>query len=126
MVGVTSPLSAPNPKVRDVTSAEFKRSLADQVPPTAMSRSLAALWWAKKGKWDTAHALVMDDADGDGAWVHAYLHRLEGDLGNARYWYRQAQRSPEDGSLETEWELIVGTLLDSARRHDLKPMAPST
>ena len=61
-----------------------------------MSAPLAALWWAKKGDWDKAHRLVMDEQSAEAAWVHAYLHRVEGDLGNAGYWYRQAHKpSPQ-------------------------------
>ena len=54
---------------------------------------LAALWWAAKGEWDKAHEIVQDEDDADAAWVHAYLHRVEGDLGNAGYWYRRAGKS---------------------------------
>jgi hypothetical protein len=72
---------------------------------------LRALWFAAKGDWDKAHALVMDATGADAAWVHAYLHRVEGDLDNARYWYRQARRPGASGALETEWDAIVAALL---------------
>ena len=73
--------------------------------------ALAALWWAGKDNWDKAHDIVMSDEGKDCAWVHAYLHRVEGDLGNARYWYRQAGRSAASGPLPAEWEGIVRALL---------------
>ena len=76
---------------------------------------LAALWWAAKGNWDQAHKIVQDESDADAAWVHAYLHRVEGDLGNAGYWYRQAGQPVAKDSLEAEWERIVSALLGSGK-----------
>ena len=73
-----------------MTPAAFKRSLAQAVPPRAVSAALQGLWWAGKGDWDKAHRTVMDDPLRQAALVHAYLHRLEGDPGNAEYWYRKA------------------------------------
>ena len=75
-----------------MTLAEFKRSLSKSKPPAEAAPALAALWWAGKDKWDQAHKIVMDEGGKDCAWVHAYLHRVEGDLDNARYWYRRAGR----------------------------------
>jgi hypothetical protein len=69
-----------------MTFAEFKRSLTKTKPPAGLAPALQGLWWAAKDDWDKAHAIVMDEAGKDCAWVHAYLHRQEGDLGNARYW----------------------------------------
>lgn len=90
----------------------FKGSLARDRPPAGLSEALEALWWDAKGDWDQAHARAQDDAGAAGAWVHAYLHRKEGDLGNARYWYRQAGRKPvTNAPLEAEWEEIARTLL---------------
>ena len=66
-----------------MTFAEFKRTLTQSEPPTGLLPPLAALWWAGKGQWDNAHQIVMDEDDQESAWVHAYLHRVEGDLGNA-------------------------------------------
>jgi hypothetical protein len=97
-----------------VTPAAFQLTLSHKVPPRAVSAPVAALWWAKKGDWDKAHKLVMDEASAEAAWVHAYLHRVEGDLGNARYWYGQARRPPARGALEAEWEAIVAELLAGA------------
>jgi hypothetical protein len=96
-----------------MTPAAFKRSLTDAMPPDGLSPALAALWWAGKPDWDKAHNLVMTANDADSAWVHAYLHRMEGDRDNARYWYRQARRKPADGDLAVEWAAIVAALLDS-------------
>jgi hypothetical protein len=99
-----------------VSMADFKASLSDTAPAPQLSAPLAALWWAANGKWDEAHKLVQDEAGEDSAWVHAYLHRLEGDLGNAGYWYRQAGKPVAAGSLETEWNAIVSALRDTARQ----------
>ncbi len=92
--------------------ARFERSLAAGVAPADAGPALAALWWARKGEWDKAHRLVMDEGGREAAWVHAYLHRVEGDLDNARYWYRQARRPAASGALEEEWKAIAAALLD--------------
>jgi hypothetical protein len=93
-----------------MTPAAFERSLSNAAPPKALEPALQALWWAKKGDWDKAHRLVMDERSREAAWVHAYLHRVEGDEGNAGYWYRQAQRRPAAGALDAEWAAIVAAL----------------
>ena len=98
-----------------MTSAAFKRSRAAAEPPDGLSAALAALWWAGKDEWDRAHAIVMNAADADCAWVHAHLHRREGDLDNARYWYRQARREAASGAFDAEWESIAADLLAAAR-----------
>ena len=94
-----------------MTLAEFKRSLAKAKPPK-LPPALAALWWAGKDNWEKAHGIVMDEGGQDAAWVHAYLHRVEGDLANARYWYRQAQRPVSSKPLAAEWDTIAETLLE--------------
>jgi hypothetical protein len=91
--------------------AEFKASLLGATPAPQSDAPLAALWWAAKGGWDRAHKIVQDEETADAAWVHAYLHRVEGDLGNAGYWYRRAGRAVAEGSLEAEWEGIASALL---------------
>jgi hypothetical protein len=96
-----------------VNMAEFKSSLLGAAPAPQLDAPLAALWWAAKSNWDQAHRLVQDEATVDAAWVHAYLHRVEGDLSNAGYWYRQAGRPVATDSLETEWERISAALLGS-------------
>jgi hypothetical protein len=94
-----------------VTPHAFSATLSNKVPPPALSAPLAALWWAKKGEWDKAHRLVMEASGPDAAWVHAYLHRVEGDLGNAGYWYRQARKPAASGDLDGEWAAILEALL---------------
>jgi hypothetical protein len=96
-----------------MTPAEFERTLAKPRPPDGIAPALAALWWAGKDDWDKAHKLVMDEDGADCAWVHAYLHRVEGDLDNARYWYRRARRKPAEDNLKAEWLTIASALLGS-------------
>jgi len=91
--------------------AEFKASFSSAAPAPQLDAPLAALWWASKGEWNQAHKIVQDEPTADAAWVHAYLHRVEGDLGNAGYWYRRAAKPVAAGSLETEWEGIAAALL---------------
>ena len=98
-----------------MTLAEFKASVTKQVPPSDLAPPVQALWWAAKGDWDKAHTIVMNDESREAAWVHAYLHRVEGDLGNAGYWYRQAGQPVAKDSLEAEWERIVSALLGSGK-----------
>jgi hypothetical protein len=93
-----------------VTLDEFRATLSDTSPPN-VSPALIALWHDARGDWEKAHD-VAQDVDGDsGSWVHAYLHRKEGDLGNAGYWYRQARRPVANNALSDEWNGIVATLL---------------
>jgi hypothetical protein len=99
-----------------VTAEEFAQSLEAGTPPAWLGPALRALWWAGKRDWERAHDLVMNDEGADAAWVHAHLHRLEGDLGNAAYWYRRAGQPVESGALEAEWSAIVTALLAAAGR----------
>ena len=94
-----------------MTMAEFKASMKQAKPLASLAPALAALWWAGKKEWDKAHRIVMNEGGKDCAWVHAYLHRRDGDLDNARYWYRQAGRSVATGSLAEEWTKIAAALL---------------
>ncbi|WP_249135304.1 hypothetical protein [Bradyrhizobium sp. AUGA SZCCT0222] len=94
---------------------DFRASLSGTSPTPSPEPPLAALWWAAKGQWDEAHKIVQDENTRDAAWVHAYLHRVEGDLGNAGYWYRQAGQPVAKDSLEAEWERIVSALLGSGK-----------
>ena len=94
--------------------AAFKASLSGAAPAPGLPAPLAALWWAARGDWDQAHRIVQDEETSQAAWVHAYLHRVEGDLGNAGYWYRRTGKPAATGSLEAEWEAIASTLLGSA------------
>ena len=94
---------------------DFRDSLSEAAPAPELNPPLVALWWAGKGNWDAAHRIVQDESDKNSAWVHAYLHRVEGDLGNAGYWYRQAGRPVATSPLEAEWERMVSELLAGAR-----------
>ena len=91
--------------------AAFKASVAKQTPPGDLAPPAQALWWAAKGDWDKAHTIVMKDESREAAWVHAYLHRVEGDLPNAGYWYRTAGKPVASGALDAEWSAIVAGLL---------------
>ena len=93
-----------------MTLTEFQRTLKDASPPY-VPPLLLALWQDAKGDWEAAHRIAQDVGDADGAWVHAYLHRKEGDLSNARYWYRLAGQQPATDTLESEWARIVVDLL---------------
>ena len=93
---------------------ELRRSVAqDATPPVDTSLAVQALWHAARGDWPAAHTCAQEDKSRDGSWVHAYLHRQEGDLGNAGYWYAQARRPmPATGvSLEAEWAGLAAALL---------------
>ncbi|MFC1458068.1 hypothetical protein ACETIH_15390 [Microvirga arabica] len=91
----------------------FEASLHHAKPPEDWSSALQALWLDANGQWDKAHSLVqVDEADRQCAWVHAYLHRKEGDLSNAAYWYRRFGHPVATGSLTHERQLIAGSLLD--------------
>lgn len=98
-----------------MSPSAFSRSLSNEKPPVALTPALIALWWAGKDDWDKAHKIVMDEDGADCGWVHAYLHRLEGDFDNAGYWYRRARREVATGGLQAEWSAIVAALLQSKR-----------
>src|ERR1043165_5829984 len=91
--------------------SDFRASLTEGAPAQGLEPPLAALWWAAKGDWNQAHKIVQDEDTADAAWVHAYLHRVEGDLSNAAYWYRKAEKPEASGSLEAEWAGIASALL---------------
>ena len=92
----------------------FEASMEGAAPPASASMAVAALWWDAKGNWNRAHACAQAQEDRDGAWVHAYLHRKEGDQDNAAYWYRRAGKPMATGPLEAEWRAILKALLASA------------
>lgn len=92
----------------------FKSSMSGDIPPMDIPSTLAALWYAGKGDWERAHNIAQDIPTREGSWVHAYLHRVEGDRGNANYWYNRAGRSMPASTLEEEWEAIVKAMLASA------------
>jgi hypothetical protein len=91
----------------------FKASLTAAAAPPGSSPLLRALWLDGKGDWAGAHAIAQDVDDGDGALVHAYLHRKEGDTSNAGYWYRRARQPFFEGTLGAEWEALVLRFLGS-------------
>ena len=89
-----------------MTTEEFRN--ADEKD---LAGPLLALWLAGRGEWERAHEVAQEIDDKDGAWVHAYLHRQEGDTANAAYWYRRAGRRMPNEPLSQEWEQMVGALL---------------
>lgn len=94
--------------------SEFKSSLTAPNPPEGISSQLEALWFDGKGDWKSAHDLADGPADKLSARIHAYLHRKEGDIWNADYWYRRAGEIRPDISLEAEWEMLVNRILKSS------------
>ncbi len=90
---------------------DFKESLSGAQPPGNVSEYIKALWYDANGNWDKAHNLVQDINDTKASWIHAYLHRREGDTSNADYWYSKAGKKRPLVSLEMEWEQIVNALL---------------
>ena len=89
----------------------FRATLDQDAPPAGMAAPLRALWWDAKGDWNGAHAQVQrDEGNPECDWVHAYLHRKEGDAANAGYWYRSAGRKAAAGPLEREWTAIAAAL----------------
>lgn len=98
-----------------MTPQQFQQSLADTTPPAGLTGPLEALWHAAKGDWQRAHMIVQkDESDPVHAWIHAHLHREEGDLGNAAYWYRRAGRPVADGDIAMERASIAEVLLNTA------------
>jgi len=94
-----------------MTIDAFRQSLSAADPPGGIRPALAALWHDARGDWGAAHRLAQDVDDAEGAWVHAYLHRKEGDAENAAYWYRRARQPIASDTLEQEWTRIVTALL---------------
>jgi hypothetical protein len=100
-----------NETVAAITFEVFKDSIAQPDPPAGLAPLLEALWHDGRGNWKRAHEIAQEIESPDAAWVHAYLHRKEGDLSNASYWYRRAGRQVATDSLDAEWEALVGALL---------------
>lgn len=94
-----------------MTLHEFRESLQNDEPLSSLSLALAGLWWDAKGDWTKAHESAQQDEGPDGSWVHAYLHRKEGDLSNADYWYGRAGKPSQRGDLDQEWREIAKALL---------------
>jgi hypothetical protein len=95
-----------------MTLQEFRNSLSNDEPPS--QSALAGLWWDAKGDWTRAHESAQQDEGPAGAWVHAYLHRKEGDDSNAGYWYGRAGREPARIPFEQEWTKIAESLLNDS------------
>jgi hypothetical protein len=95
-----------------MTLQEFKDSLLTDQPPKNLGVHLLSLWWGGKGDWHRAHDLVQDGQDSGTSWIHAWLHRVEGDEGNASYWYGRAGRRKPDLPLDREWEQLAAHFLD--------------
>ena len=93
-----------------MTIDEFRNTITSSSPPS-VSPALIALWHDARGDWDAAHEVVQGVKDDSGAWVHAYLHRKEGDLQNAEYWYRRAGKPVATSALDDEWAAMVTLLL---------------
>ena len=94
-----------------MTLDDFKATLTAADPPAGITPALVALWHDGHGDWDAAHGVAQDIDDRTGAWIHAYLHRKEGDASNAAYWYRRAEKPVATTSLDAEWDAIVTALL---------------
>ncbi len=94
------------------TVEQFRTSLAEDAPPADADLALQAIWWAGKGEWDRAHGCAQQrEGNADCDLVHAHLHRVEGDLANAGYWYRRAGAAVAHGPLDAEWTAIAARLL---------------
>ncbi len=94
-----------------MTRSAFIESIKDISCPEDLSKYMQSLWWDAKGEWHIAHELIDHLEDPISAHVHAYLHRVEGDIWNARYWYRKANKEEYRGSLQQEWNILVDMYL---------------
>lgn len=94
-----------------MTFDDFKNTLSADTPPEGINELLTAQWYAAKGDWERSHSIAQDIPDRNGAWIHAYLHRVEGDIGNAGYWYSAAGKPMPNNTLEMEWEELVRAML---------------
>jgi hypothetical protein len=90
---------------------EFQKTLSSAKPPAGISDYLKSLWYDATGDWENAHNIIQNIDDKTAAWIHAYLHRKEGDTGNADYWYQRAGKKRPVTTLEQEWEDIVNDLI---------------
>ena len=90
--------------------SDFEQSLAANSPLLDLAPALEALWWLRNGDWDKAHVMVQALSSSDAAWVHAHLHRVEGDLENAAHWYRRAGKDVAQTSLKEEWQVLARAL----------------
>ena len=93
----------------------FIESLKGNHPPVGLSPYLLSLWYDAKGDWTKAHEIIQDEEDKEGSWIHAYLHRKEGDVWNADYWYRRAGKLRPDLTLDEEWKQIAAAIINEER-----------
>ncbi|MGE0771221.1 MAG: hypothetical protein AB7K37_05885 [Cyclobacteriaceae bacterium] len=96
----------------------FRRSLKNDHPPKDLTPLLEALWFVGKDDWDRAHEIAQEDHSDEGSWVHAYLHRVEGDVSNALYWYGRAGKKMPTCTATEEWRQITERLLSDFREPD--------
>jgi hypothetical protein len=101
------------PVDQKMTLDEFRQSLTATEPPARLTHALAGLWWDAKGDWNRAHESAQQDEGPEGSWVHAYLHRKDGDQGNAAYWYSRAGKLVSQAPLDAEWVSITTDLLEA-------------
>jgi len=99
-----------------VNASQFKSSLTKNEPPAPLEAPLRALWWDAHGEWERAHAEVDELETRPGMMVHAYLHRKQGDAGNAAYWYHRTGRSAPQSSLADEWSALLEELLPTSKK----------
>ena len=111
----TDSLQTSSDAISSMTIETFRESLKASHPPQGLTLALTGLWWDAKGEWTHAHESAQQDEGRDGSWVHAYLHRKEGDQSNAAYWYGRAGKPVCRESLESEWQKIVASLLDKGQ-----------
>lgn len=90
----------------------FKKSVNDEYPSPGVNGLLKAMWYTANNEWNAAHRIAQENDSIYGSWVHAYLHREEGDTGNASYWYAQAGKMMPETSLESEWDEITKELIE--------------
>jgi hypothetical protein len=101
-------MAVPSPE----SASAFGASLALPSAPADWPPPLRALWLLEKGDWNRAHELVQHEEDAASAWVHAHIHRIEGDDWNARYWYRRAGRPEGRGDFAAERRQMAAAMLD--------------
>ena len=96
-----------------MTFESFLQSIEDDSPPADLSPELLSLWYTKAGKWEKAHDIAQDIPSSKGSWIHGLLHAIEGDFGNAGYWYHRAGEKPiTAGQIDEEWERLVRDTLN--------------
>ncbi len=99
-------------EIKNMNFIEFLGTLENDHPDSEFSPEIRALWWTKKGNWEIAHQIAQDAGTKHGDWIHAHLHRIEGDLSNASYWYSRAGRPNCQTSFPEEWESLVKHILN--------------